>query len=172
MATVIALRTENAETMEELQCARYALRDVTNEVKATKKHCAKVEKEALSLEACKSAHNDYMILEESVEDTLVEKLKLSNELALVQRELSAIKDATTITFDCKELNFSFETKSDGKKYLPAICKLYYSFLAQQIPPSKISTIIKSVLKCFLTGLDVTNLQLPKERCAGYSWLKN
>ena len=60
----------------------------------------------------------------------------------------------------------------AKKYLPAICKLYYSVLAQQIPPSKIPTIIKSVLKCFLTGLDVTNLQLPKEHCAGYSWLKN
>ena len=172
VATVKALQTENAETMRELQFARHALRDVTNEVKVTKKHCAKAKKEALSLKkAFKSAHTDYIILEESVEDTLEENLKLSNELALVQRELSTIKDATTITFDCKELNFSFETKSDGKKYLPAIRKLYYSLLAQQISPSKVSTIIKSVLKCFLPGLDVTNLQLPKECCAGYNFMR-
>ena len=100
VATVKALQTENAETMRELQFARHALRDVTNEVKVAKKHYAKAKKEALSLEkAFKSAHTDYIILEESVEDTLEENLKLSNEFALVQRELSTIKDATTITFD-------------------------------------------------------------------------
>ena len=85
VATVKALHTENAKTMKELQCARHALRDVTNEVKVTKKHCAKAEKEASSLrEACKSAHNDYMILEESFEDTLVEKLKLSKNYQLLK----------------------------------------------------------------------------------------
>ena len=125
-----------------------------------KKQCIRAEKEASSLEkACESAHSDCVILEEN--------LKLSKALASVQKELSAIKDATTINFDCKEMNFSFETKSDGIKYSPAVRKLYYSLLAQQISPSKISTIIKTVLKCFLPGLDVDHLQLRKERCAGY-----
>ena len=50
-------------------------------------------------------------------------------------------------------------------YLPFANSI--TLLAQQISPSKVSTIIKSVLKCFLPGLDVTNLQLLKERCAGY-----
>ena len=40
-------------------------------------------------------------------------------------------------------------------------------LSEQIPPAKISSIIKSVLKCFLPGLNVKSLSLPKERCAGY-----
>ena len=75
-------------------------------------------------------------------------------------ELSTIKDATTICSDFKEMNFSFETKSGGIQYLPAFRKLYYSLLAQQIPPAKIS-------KCFLPGLDVDHLQLPQECCAGY-----
>ena len=168
VATVNALKRENAETIKELQCTKHALRDVTNEMKVIKKQCIRAEKEASSFEkACKSAHSDCVILEELVEDTLEENLKLSKALASVQIEPSDIKDATTIKFDCKEMNFSFETKSDGIKYSPAVRKLYYSLLAQQILPTKISTTLKTVLKCFLPGLDVDHLQLPKERCAGY-----
>ena len=38
-------------------------------------------------------------------------------------ELSTIKDATTICSDSKEMNFSFETKSGGIQYLPAVRNL-------------------------------------------------
>ena len=58
-------------------------------------------------------------------------------------------------------------KSGRKQYLPAVRRLYYSLLADQIPPSKIYTTVKMVLKCFLPNLNVDDLQLPKERCAGY-----
>ena len=78
MATVNALKIENAETTKELQCTKHALRDVTYEMKVIKKQCIRAEKEASSLEkACKSAHSDCVILEELVEDTLEESLKLS-----------------------------------------------------------------------------------------------
>jgi len=52
-------------------------------------------------------------------------------------------------------------------YSPANRKLHYTLLADQIPPAKICSTIKSVLKCFLPSLDVEHPQLPKERCAGY-----
>jgi len=48
-----------------------------------------------------------------------------------------------------------------------IRKLYYTLLSEQLPPAKISTIIKSVLTCFFPSLNVQELQLPKEQCAGY-----
>ena len=165
---VNGLKKENAETVKELQCTKHALRDVTNEVKVIKKQWAKAEKEATSLEKeYNSVASDCAILEESIENTREDNLKLSTALGSVQMELSTIKNATTIYFDSKQMNFSFETKSGSIQYLPAIRKLYYLLLAQQIPRAKISTTIKAVLKCFLPGLDVDHLQLPKERCAGY-----
>ena len=53
------------------------------------------------------------------------------------------------------------------KYSPEIRKLYYSLLAQQIPASKVESIIRSVLKCFHPTLDSDNLSLPKKTCASY-----
>ena len=42
-------------------------------------------------------------------------------------------------------------------------------LADQVPPAKVSSIVKSVLKCFLPTLNTDELELPRERCAGYMW---
>ena len=144
---VNGLKKENAETVKELQCTKHALRDVTNEVKVIKKQWAKAAKEATSLEKeYNSVASDCAILEESIENTREDNLKLSTALGLVQMELSTIKNATTIYFDLKQMNFSFETKSGSIQYLPAVRKLYYLLLAQQIPPAKISTTIKAVLE--------------------------
>lgn len=52
-------------------------------------------------------------------------------------------------------------------YTPAVRELYYTLLANQLPPAKISTTIRSILKCFLPSLDLTHLQLPSESCASY-----
>ena len=78
VATVNALKIDNAEMIKELQCTKHALRDVTNEVKVKviKKQCIRAEKEASSLEkACKSAQSDCVNFEESVENTLLKALK-------------------------------------------------------------------------------------------------
>ncbi len=59
-----------------------------------------------------------------------------------------------------------ETKT-GKHYSLPIRKLYYELLAHQIPSSKVSALVRSVVECFLPDVDISTLQLPKERCAGY-----
>ena len=40
-------------------------------------------------------------------------------------------------------------------------------LAKQVPASRVSDLVKSVVKCFFPDVDVSKLQLPKESCAGY-----
>lgn len=64
------------------------------------------------------------------------------------------------------VHFYCETKS-GKHYSAAIRKLYYQLLSDLIPPAKIPQIIKAVLRCFLPNADLSQLQLPCERTAGY-----
>ena len=55
-----------------------------------------------------------------------------------------------------------------RKYSPEIRKLYYSLLADQnVPASKIASIIRTVLKCFNPSLNVEELRLPQRTCAGY-----
>ena len=61
---------------------------------------------------------------------------------------------------------NLETKC-GRVYTTSIRHLYYSLLANQVPPAKITNIIKSVLKCFLPNLNVDDIKLPHSRCAGY-----
>ena len=72
-----------------------------------------------------------------------------------------------ITIDALSKEVSFQTKLGKKVYSPAIRKLYYTMLTDQIPPAKISSIIKSVLKCFLPSVNVNVINLPMERNAGY-----
>ena len=64
------------------------------------------------------------------------------------------------------VNFVSQTKSD-KHYSDSIRQLYYSLLADQIPPAKIEATIKAVLQCFMPSLNTQMLMLPRERCAGY-----
>ena len=81
-------------------------------------------------------------------------------------ELSNIKDSDSVTVtDASIPCLSFETRN-GTKYTPAIRKLYYSLLSEQIPPRKIATIIKTILKSFFPDLNTDELALPKERYAG------
>ncbi len=62
--------------------------------------------------------------------------------------------------------FNFQTKN-GKKYSPAIRKLYYSLLSAEVPPGKISNIVKTVLSSLFPSVDVSTLKLPGESCTGY-----
>ena len=39
----------------------------------------------------------------------------------------------------QSITFCFQTKEGGKVYTPAIRELYYSLLANQMPPAKIAT---------------------------------
>ena len=59
-----------------------------------------------------------------------------------------------------------DTKN-GTVYNQAVRELYYKLLADQIPPAKIESIIKSVLNCFFPTMNTDDLKLPREKCAGY-----
>ena len=63
--------------------------------------------------------------------------------------------------------FCFETVDGGHVYTTAVRELYYKLLADQLPPAKVSSTIRSVLKSFLPSLDVDKLKLPGESCASY-----
>ena len=61
---------------------------------------------------------------------------------------------------------SIETKC-GRRYSPAIRKLYYTLLAKAVPTSEITEIVKEVVKSFNPSIDVQKIKLPKKACASY-----
>lgn len=54
-----------------------------------------------------------------------------------------------------------------QRYLPEIRKLYYTLLADQVPVSKISDIIRAVLRCFNPSMNIEQLRLPQKTCQLY-----
>ena len=88
-------------------------------------------------------------------------------LYALEEKNSELSKALASTKQMDLPTFDFETKLGNKTYSPAIRTLYYTLLAEQVPPAKISDIIKNIVKCFFPAMDVQQLELPKERCAGY-----
>ena len=64
-------------------------------------------------------------------------------------------------------SFYFKTKDGGKVYTHAIRELYYSLLANQIPPGKMKSTIKAILNCFFPSLKLDYMKLPSESYASY-----
>ena len=82
----------------------------------------------------------------------------SKKLAMVGMSMS---NTQLTTFD----NI-IDTKN-GTVYNQAVRELYYKLLADQLPPAKVESIIKSVLNCFFPIMNTNDLKLPWEKCAGY-----
>ena len=97
--------------------------------------------------------SDFVELEGSIEDTCVHDLPKTCE----KSEDVQVSD---------EIFFNFQTK-EGRRYSPAIRKLYYSLLSAQVPPGKIAAIVRTVLSSLFPSVDVSTLRLPAESCAGY-----
>lgn len=114
-----------------------------------------------------SIKSDCILMEKEIEQYANQNTELSSAFSSAERELTALYDAKTVKIDEKTMMFTFQTTTGAMKYSPAVRKLYYTLLANQIPPAKIANIIKAVLKCFLPNLDTAKLILPKEKCAGY-----
>lgn len=151
---------------KELNSTQHALGDTINEGKHNNLHVAQ-KKTCEMEEFCKHAMADTLCLDEEIAAIKAENIELSKTHSAVQNELSTfITDTISITVDSNS-NFIIETKTGGKQYSTGIRKLYYTLLADQVPPAKISNIIKSVFKCFFPSLNIEKLALPKERCAGY-----
>ena len=161
-ADFAAMKLQLEDTKKELYSTKSALGDVINEAKCHKK-------QMLQRKTCEVEEfiADSLSLEEELTVIKEKNIELSKALVSVQKELSAVTtDAISITVDT-DSNFIIETKTGGTQYSPSIRSLYYTLLADQVPPAKISNIIKSVLKCFFPSLSIEELALPKERCAGY-----
>lgn len=154
----------------ELALSRHALSDVTNKLKTVTKQCdsasTQASKSQLKLEA---AITDSIHYEEEI---LKKNEDLCELVGSLKNEISALRGSSLALVgeydgSGSSASFCFQTKEGGRVYTNAIRELYYTLLANQLPPAKIETTIKTVLKCFLPSLNIERLELPKESCASY-----
>ena len=152
----------------ELASSRRALSDVMNRLQKTIKQRDTARKQASKIqEKLEAAHLDSVYYEDEIQaknDDLADQIEsLKGELC----SLSVAGSALVSDGAPGDMKFCFETKDGGRVYTTAVRELYYKLLSDQLPPAKISTTIKSVLKSFLPSLDVDKLKLPGESCASY-----
>ncbi len=161
------MKTQLEKARAEIVSSKHMLSDVTNKLQTTIKQrdCArkKVHKSQQKLEA---AITDSSYYEEEI---LGKNEDLSDLVKCLKKEISTALVTTSVSDidSVGDSRFCFQTKDDGRVYTTAVRELYYTLLAQQLPPAKIATTIKSVLKGFLPSLDVDSLKLPGESCASY-----
>ena len=103
----------------------------------------------------------------NLEDDLLVSSELSKMPSLTSNCVSPLSNKSESEKKSQVVYFSLQTICGNKVYSNNIRQLYYSLLADQVPPAKIEFIIKSVMKCFLPSLNIDELKLPRERCAGY-----
>ena len=161
-----------------MKCAHEALCAATTEKTLLQSKKAIAEKKVIKY------REDNRMLQKDCEKLIEENLELSSTILDVRDELSEHYDDSEIpcnncqtisnhtafmaehNHSCNAPNFTIETKH-GRKYSPSIRKLYYSLLADGVPASSISNIVKSVVKCFSPGVDMESLVLPQRSCANY-----
>ena len=156
------LKEEFKSSKCKLENAEQALRDITNENVVLKKSQDTTVKKFSKFEKLKTK---CALLEEECAKLQVDNIDLSMEVSELESEV-ACNEASDRADHSDFTVLSACSKTNGK-FPPAIRKLYYSMLADQIPPSKIAETIKIVLKTFHPSLDVDKLQLPKRSCASY-----
>ena len=158
------MQTQLDEARSELSSTKHALSDVTNKLQTTKKQhdCARNKVFKITHELGETIA-DSMYYEEEI---LAKNEVLSEQVKCLQEEISSstiIPGATSVD----NSKFYFKTKGDDRVCTTAVRELYYTLLAQQMPPAKIAGTIRSVLKSFLPTIDVDAVQLPGESCASY-----
>ena len=105
---------------KELEETRCALKDVTNRQRIAEKQRDKCQKQVTKLQDCyASAVSDCGKLENVVEDVVEENASLSEALTSIQRELSALSNAASITIDTTKMCFCFTTKTGDRMYSPS-----------------------------------------------------
>ena len=155
------LREKFEESQKQLSCARKALRNITNEKFEFQEQCKAAKTKAAEL------RYKYEVLEDDFAQLEEDNTELSSAISDLRSELESIPDKFSDMCESNcDGNFSLITKH-GRRYSPAVRKLYYILLSQQMPSVKIAEIIKAVIKCFFPAIDVDGLQLPKRSCADY-----
>ena len=166
-----AMKRKVEKAREELSDTRHALKDTI-----TKLQLAQKQRDCARNQTLKSHEKLETTITDSVhfeEELLAKNHELSELVATLWEEIAMLSTTSAVSLlgSVDESNdsftFCFQTKEGGKIYTPAIRELYYSLLADQMPPAKIANTIKTILKCFLPSFDLNHLQLPSESCASY-----
>ena len=168
------LKKELAKTKKKLSITNNVLEDKTNKLKSAELKCATAVANCTKVSKFHAKYasvvNENLRITEELEDHLQDLLNpdITEDFFTACEELSNIKDSDSVTLANNSIpRLRFKIRCNGTKYTPAIRKLYYSLLSEQIPPGKIATIIKTILKSFIPDLNTYELALPKEQCAGY-----
>ena len=156
---VVKLKKELQQSKKQLHSAQIALQDATNQTQELKRQRNVAQKKVSHYRNIKD------LLKEDIAELQEENSDLSKALSAVEHELLSISEKTSDSNSFHD-NFTIQTKF-GRRYSPTIRKLYYTLLANQIPASKISDIIKTVVKSFNSSIDVDQLKLPQKDCASY-----
>lgn len=157
-----AMKIDFDGTKKQLGYVSQALKDVTNDMKIVKGKQEIAQRKAVKLQkVSESALSDCLALEENLCKLEVENSELSQALSFVQkqRELST---------------FSFETKSDGKMYSPAIRTLYYTFILSwqtKFLLPKLVILLKQFSKKFLLIWTLINWNYPRSDVQAICGLK-
>ena len=164
---IVKLEKSLAILQNKLDSMCEKLNFTSSELCVTKKNLEKVEKEAATSkrklikmeETCEASQNDLI-------KTELEMERIEEENADMMATLYSMQGEVLCNSETDSINFTFQTKS-GKQYSHRIRNLYYTLLAEQVPPAEIAPIIWSVLTCFVPDVDVSTLKLPASRYAGY-----
>ena len=137
------MKRERDKAKKELYSTQEALTQAMKEKSVIERQTFKFSKKIDSLEMENDLYcNDL----EGVKDIYmnVEKQNSKQEgiIEELQKELSLFTEGSSIIFDADSMTFSFQTKCNKKQYSPSVRKLYYSLMADQIPPKKFVQLLK------------------------------
>ena len=140
------LRGQFESSKERLQHTEKVLRDVSNQRDASVKSRDFVKKKLKQVEFKNLA------LEDEFARLFMDNLDLFTKVDDLESSKNGLETITT---------------KHGRSYVPAVRKLYYSLLANEVPATKVANVVKDVLKAFLPAVEVENLPLPQHSCASY-----
>ena len=156
-AEVIALKKQLNESRKELRSTQSTLKEATNKAQVFK---TQRDSTRNKVRYYKGVQN---VLLEDLAEIEKEYSDLSEEMAALEQELESTASKLA---ECPQEGFTTETKC-GRRYSPAIRKLYYTLLAKAVPTSEITEIVKQVVKSFNPSIHVQKIKLPKKACASY-----
>ena len=164
--TLREIRKQAEIASTELAASRQALSDVTNRLKKTVKQRDTARKQGFKIQdKLEAANLDSMYYEDEMQEKVD---NLTEVIKSLKSEMNSFSVAgSAVASNRGDAKFCFETKDGGLVYTTEVRELCYKLLADQLPPAKIASTIKSVLKSFLPSLDVEALKLPGETCASY-----
>ena len=160
-AECAALKKKIEVSRSQLKAKTRALRDITNENQCLKK---KAENSKIKICNLKAANT---LLETECTRLEIENLDFHSDDESVESDEEWVIGPTNSSTTSNSEELIFQNIVGHRKYSPEIRKLYYTLLAEQVPVSKISDIVRSVLKCFSPDINLEDLKLPKKSCASY-----